>query len=56
MGTMMGSTIDFRALLRACDTQRWTPVVDSARPLADVAAALSRMASNEHFGKLVLTP
>ena len=56
MGTMMGSTIDFRALLRACDTQSWTPVVDSIRPLAEATAALSRMAANEHFGKLVLTP
>ena len=55
VGTMMGSPIDFRAMLRACETQSWVPVVDSARPLAQAGDALSRMAAGEHFGKLVLT-
>ena len=55
VGTMMGSPVDFRALLRACETQSWTPVVDSARPLAQAGDALGRMAAGEHFGKLVLT-
>jgi zinc-binding alcohol dehydrogenase/oxidoreductase len=55
MGTMMGSPIDFRALLRAAETQAWTPLVDSARPLAETADAFARMAASEQFGKLVLT-
>jgi zinc-binding alcohol dehydrogenase/oxidoreductase len=55
MGTMMGSPIDFRALLHAAQTQDWTPLVDSARPLAEAADALARMAASEQFGKLVLT-
>lgn len=55
VGTMIGSPLDFRALLRACETQGWTPVVDSARPLAQAGDALSRMAAGDHFGKLVLT-
>lgn len=55
VGTMMGSPSDFRAMLRACAKQSWTPVVDSARPLAQAGDALSRMAAGEHFGKLVLT-
>jgi NADPH:quinone reductase-like Zn-dependent oxidoreductase len=55
MGTMMGTTVDFRALLRAAGTQAWRPLVDSARPLAEVADALARMAASEQFGKLVLT-
>ncbi|MDX6596416.1 MAG: zinc-binding alcohol dehydrogenase/oxidoreductase [Gaiellales bacterium] len=55
VGTMMGSPLDFRAMLRACGTQTWTPVVDSARPLAQAGDALRRMAAGEHFGKLVLT-
>jgi NADPH:quinone reductase-like Zn-dependent oxidoreductase len=55
VGTMMGSPQDFRAMLRACETQSWTPVVDSARPLAQAGDALRRMAAAEHFGKLVLT-
>ena len=55
VGTMMGSPLDFRAMLRACGTQSWAPVVDSARPLAQAGDALRRMAAGEHFGKLVLT-
>ena len=55
VGTMMGSPLDFKAMLRACETQAWTPVVDSARPLAQAGDALERMAAGEHFGKLVLT-
>jgi zinc-binding alcohol dehydrogenase/oxidoreductase len=54
LGTMMGNAGDFRALLRACELQGWTPLVDSARPLAEAGAALSRMAASEQFGKLVL--
>jgi NADPH:quinone reductase-like Zn-dependent oxidoreductase len=55
VGTMMGSPLDFRAMLRACATQTWTPVVDSVRPLEQAADAFGRMAAGEHFGKLVLT-
>ena len=55
VGTMMGSPLDFRAMLRACETQSWTPVVDSARPLAAGRRRARRMAAGEHFGKLVLT-
>ena len=54
-GTMMGSPVDFRDLLRACETQSWTPVVDSVRPLSEAAEALRRQAASEQFGKLVLT-
>jgi NADPH:quinone reductase-like Zn-dependent oxidoreductase len=56
LGTMMGSPADFRALLRACEGQDWTPVIDSARPLAEAGDALARMQASEQFGKLVLTP
>jgi NADPH:quinone reductase-like Zn-dependent oxidoreductase len=55
-GTMMGSPVDFRALLRACERQSWTPIVDSTRPLAEAGDALRRMSGGEQFGKLVLTP
>ena len=41
VGTMMGSPVDFRALLRACETQSWTPIVDSTRPLAEAGDALA---------------
>jgi zinc-binding alcohol dehydrogenase/oxidoreductase len=56
IGTMMGSPVDFRALLRACERQSWTPIVDSTRPLAETGDALRRMNGAEQFGKLVLTP
>ena len=55
VGTMMGSPVDFRALLRACALQTWTPIVDSERPLAEVGDAFRRQAASEQFGKLVLT-
>jgi NADPH:quinone reductase-like Zn-dependent oxidoreductase len=54
LGTMMGTPADFRELLRACETQSWKPVVDSVRPLAEVAGAFRREAAGEQFGKLVL--
>jgi NADPH:quinone reductase-like Zn-dependent oxidoreductase len=56
LGTTMGSARDFAGLLRAVDTQRWTPVVDSVRSLAEAAAAHRREEAGEHFGKLVLVP
>jgi NADPH:quinone reductase-like Zn-dependent oxidoreductase len=55
LGTMMGTPVDFRELLRACETQTWMPVVDSARPLAEAADAFRRQAASEQFGKLVRT-
>jgi NADPH:quinone reductase-like Zn-dependent oxidoreductase len=56
LGTSMGSARDFAGLLRAVATQSWTPVVDSVRPLAEVADAHAREEAGEHFGKLVLVP
>ena len=54
LGTTMGSPRDFAALLAVVERASWRPVVDSVRPLADVAAAHERMEAGEHFGKLVL--
>ena len=53
-GTQLGSPRDFDALLRMLDDASWRPVVDSVRPLAEAEAALARMASGDHFGKLAL--
>lgn len=55
LGTTMGSPRDFAGLLAAVDHQEWTPVIDSVRPLGEVAAAHARIEAGEHFGKLVLT-
>jgi NADPH:quinone reductase-like Zn-dependent oxidoreductase len=55
LGTTMGSPRDFAGLLAAVEHQSWTPVIDSVRPLAEVAAAHAREEGGEHFGKLVLS-
>ena len=55
LGTTMGSPRDFARLLAAVEHQDWVPVIDSVRPLAEVAAAHAREEAGEHFGKLVLT-
>lgn len=55
LGTTMGSPRDFAGLLAAVAHQSWVPVIDSVRPLADVAAAHTREEAGDHFGKLVLT-
>jgi NADPH:quinone reductase-like Zn-dependent oxidoreductase len=55
LGTMMGSPDDFAGLLRMLGQASWRPVIDSVRPLAEAPAALERMVSGDHFGKLVLT-
>ena len=54
-GTTMGSARDFAGLLRMVNEGRWSPVIDSVRPLEEAAAAHERMQAGEHFGKLVLT-
>jgi zinc-binding alcohol dehydrogenase/oxidoreductase len=54
LATTLGDTRDFNALLRCVARSHWRPVIDSARPLAEAAAAHERMESRRHFGKLVL--
>jgi zinc-binding alcohol dehydrogenase/oxidoreductase len=54
LGTQLGSPSDFQGLLRLLHDAPWRPVLDSVRPLAEAEAALARMESGEHFGKLVL--
>lgn len=55
LGTTMGSPRDFARLLAAVQHQGWAPVIDSVRPLAEVAAAHEREEQGRHFGKLVLS-
>ncbi len=53
-GTQLGSPRDFEQLLRMLEAATWKPVLDSVRPLAEAEAALARLESGRHFGKLVL--
>ena len=53
-GTQLGSPPDFEQLLRMLEAATWKPVLDSVRPLAEAEAALARLESGRHFGKLVL--
>jgi NADPH:quinone reductase-like Zn-dependent oxidoreductase len=55
LGTTMGSPRDFAGLLAAVAYQAWSPVIDSVRPLGEVADAHAREEAGEHFGKLVLS-
>lgn len=54
-GTQLGSPRDFEQLLLMLGEASWRPVIDSVRPLTEAEAALERLQSGEHFGKLVLT-
>jgi len=54
LGTMMGSPRDFAGLMEMVIEGKWRPVLDSVRPLEEAGAALERLESGDHFGKLAL--
>ena len=54
LGTTSGNGREFAELIKSVDRDRWRPVVDSTRPLAEVGAAHARMEERAHFGKMVL--
>ena len=53
-GSTMGSPREFARMLAFVAEHELRPVVDSIRPLADLDAALDRMAAGQQRGKLVL--
>ena len=55
LGATMGSKEDLEALLRHLVRSGVRPVIDSVHPLGATAAALARLDSGEHFGKIVVT-
>ncbi|WP_400194098.1 zinc-binding dehydrogenase [Hymenobacter sp. B81] len=55
LGSTMGTTDDFTAMLALVDRARVLPVVDSVVPLAEGEAAMRRLESGQQFGKLVLS-
>lgn len=54
VGVTMGDKADLESLLRFCARRGVRPVVDSVVPLARVREAFARLASGEHFGKVVV--
>jgi zinc-binding alcohol dehydrogenase/oxidoreductase len=54
LGSTMGTTDDFAAMVHYLQTRHITPVVDRVFPLAEAEAALRRMDAAEQFGKIVL--
>ena len=55
MGSTMGTSAEFGAMLRLYDEGALRPVVDSVLPLEEAAAAHARMERGDQFGKIVLT-
>jgi len=54
LGSTMGSTEDFRQMLRAVNVNQLKPVVDRVFRLAKVRDAMARMEADEQFGKIAL--
>ena len=54
MGSTMGNDAEFDAVVAEFTAGRLTPVIDSVFPLAEGRAAVERLASGRHFGKVVV--
>ncbi|MFM1801016.1 MAG: Crotonyl-CoA reductase [Planctomycetota bacterium] len=54
LGTTMGNTTEFRAMLNFYDEHRLRPIVDSVYSLSEAAAAHERMESADQTGKIIL--
>ena len=53
-GSTMGSVDEFRRLVRAWETGRLVPPVDSTFPLAEVPAAFDRLEDPDRIGKILI--
>ena len=53
-GSTLGSDEDMLLMLKAVETAKLKPVIDSVHKLSNVQQALKRMESGEQFGKIVL--
>jgi NADPH:quinone reductase-like Zn-dependent oxidoreductase len=54
MGSTMGSDADFDAITEQFVTGRLKPVIDSVYDLESGRDAFARLASGNHFGKIVV--
>ncbi len=56
IGSTMGTREELESLLDFCVTTGIRPTIDSTYELSDAKAALTRLASGQAFGKVVVTP
>jgi NADPH:quinone reductase-like Zn-dependent oxidoreductase len=54
LGSTMGSDEDFRQMLKAVNTSKMIPAIDSIWPLEDIKEATGRMENAGQYGKIVL--
>lgn len=52
---VVGSREHQQDMVRALETFRWRPVIDSCYPLARIAEAFAHQQSGQHFGKICLS-
>jgi len=55
LGTTMGTSEDFTAMLNLVNEHKIVPVIDEVFPLANTQKAIDKMGSSLQFGKLVIT-
>lgn len=55
LGSTMGSSEDFRQMLKAVTAARLKPVIDSVYPIENVREAMAKMERGEQFGKITLS-
>jgi NADPH:quinone reductase-like Zn-dependent oxidoreductase len=54
LGTTMGTSDEFAAMIRFVSEHRVTPVIDEIFPVANAQHAVNKMAGSSQFGKIVL--
>ncbi|MBS7566535.1 zinc-binding dehydrogenase [Mucilaginibacter sp. Bleaf8] len=55
LGSMMGTSDEFKAMLDLVNQHQLVPVIDEVMPLAQTQKAVDKMGNSAQFGKLVLT-
>jgi zinc-binding alcohol dehydrogenase/oxidoreductase len=54
LGTTLGTTEDFKAMLKFMTEHQIVPVIDEVYPLAEAGKAIGKMGTSSHFGNIVL--
>jgi len=54
IGTTMGTSKEFKAMVDFVNEHRIVPVIDEVFPMADAEKAVQKMSSSSQFGKIVL--